>query len=145
MDPHNWQKTTNNSPTSFRSHLKSETHRKRNRVHVTTTSRDKDIIRTNIQENICIFNQIRHIQAIGNKLISLFTKPPTPVNIVDVVKTPLISEWYDSFFSNYKKMATFPKFSAPFLRYLLPPNKNTLRPRIYFRVRTTDIENQYHI
>ena len=42
-----------------------------NRVHIITACRDKYIIRTNIQENICVFNKIRHIQAVGNKLISL--------------------------------------------------------------------------
>ena len=49
-----------------------------NKVHVVTDCRDKNIIRTNLQENRCIFNQIIHIQEIGNKVISLPTKPPTP-------------------------------------------------------------------
>ena len=55
---------------------------------------DKDIIRTNIQENRCIFNQIIHIQAIGNKLTSLHTKPSTPDHIGDIVKSPLRYVWY---------------------------------------------------
>ena len=50
---------------------------KLDRVHVITTRIDKEIIRTSIQENRCIFNQIIHIQSIGNKLISITTKPPT--------------------------------------------------------------------
>ena len=36
-------------------------------------------------------------------------------------------------------------FGAPFLRYLLPPSTKILRPRIYFRVKTTDIENKYDL
>ena len=50
-----------------------------------------------------MFNKITHIQAIGNKLISLPKKPPTQDHIGDVVKVPLIYEWYDSIFSNYDK------------------------------------------
>ena len=38
---------------------------KYNIVNVITARRDKDIFRTNIQENICILNQIIHIQALG--------------------------------------------------------------------------------
>ena len=41
--------------------------RKCNMVHVITARRDKDIIRNNLQENICIFNQIRHIKSLRNK------------------------------------------------------------------------------
>ena len=36
-------------------------------------------------------------------------------------------------------------FSAPFLRSLLPPDKKILCPRIYFRVKTTYIYNQYDL
>ena len=42
-------------------------------------------------------------------------------------------------------MATSTTFSAPVLRSLLPPNRKILRPRIVFRVKTTDIDNQYDI
>ena len=110
-----------------------------NRVHIITSRRENDIIITNLQENICIFNQIRHIKAIGNKLISLPTKPPTPDNIGDVVNSPLISEWYNSIFSNYEKMAASTTFSAPLIGPFLSPNTKILRSRIYFRVKTTDI------
>ena len=48
------------------------------------------IIRTNHQENRYIFNQIKHIQDIGEKLISLPKKSLTPDYIEDVVKMPLI-------------------------------------------------------
>ena len=44
---------------------------KYNKVHVITACIDKNIFRTNIQENRSIFNQIIHIQAIENKLISI--------------------------------------------------------------------------
>ena len=42
-------------------------------------------------------------------------------------------------------MATSTTFSAPSLRSLLPPDTNILRPIIYFRVKTTDIGNQYDL
>ena len=63
-----------------------------NRVHVITFRRYKDIIRTNLQGNICTFNQIRHIHYIEEKLSSLRTKLPTPYHIGDVVKKFLRSE-----------------------------------------------------
>ena len=74
-----------------------------NKVHAITACRDKNIIRTHIQENICIFNQIRHIQDIGNKLISHPTKTLTPGHIGDVVKIPIRSERYDSIFQTMRK------------------------------------------
>ena len=92
-----------------------------------------------------MFNQIRHLKAICDKLISLSTKPPTPDHIVDVAKSPLISEWYDSIFSTHEKMATSTYFSAAFLCSLLPPDTKILISRIYFRVKTTDIDNQYDL
>ena len=42
-------------------------------------------------------------------------------------------------------MAKSTTVSAPFLRSLLPPNTKILRPRIYFRVKTTETDNQYDI
>ena len=74
-----------------------------NRVHVITFRRYKDIIRTNLQGNICTFNQIRHIHYIEEKLSSLRTKLPTPYHIGDVVKKFLRSEWYYSIFQSMRK------------------------------------------
>ena len=42
-------------------------------------------------------------------------------------------------------MPTSTTFSAPSLRSFLPPYTKILIPRIYFRVKTTHIDNQYHI
>ena len=42
-----------------------------NRVHVNTPHIYKNIFRTNLQKNRYIFNQIRHIQVIENKIISI--------------------------------------------------------------------------
>ena len=42
-------------------------------------------------------------------------------------------------------MATSTTFSAPFLRSLLPPDTKILRPRISYRVKTTDIDKQYEL
>ena len=76
--------------------------------------------------------------------MSLPKKPPTPDHIGDVFKIPLRSEWC-GFFSYDEKMSTSTTFSAPFLRSSLPPNTTILRPRIYFRLKTTDIDNQYDL
>ena len=79
------------------------------------------------------------------KIISLPTKPPAPDHIGYVFKSLLIYEWYESRFPNHEKMAIDTTFSAPFLRSLLPPNTKILRPRISFRVKTTDFGNQYDL
>ena len=68
---------------------------KYNRIQVIASCWDKNILRTNIQSNISVFNQIRNIQSIGNKISSISTKPLTPDNIGDLVKSPVRSEWYD--------------------------------------------------
>ena len=98
-----------------------------------------------MQENICIFNKIRHTQAIGNKIIILSEKIPTSYHIGDVVKSPLISECYESILSNHEKMAKSTTFSAPFLRSLLIPNTKIFIPIIFFRVKKTDIDNQHDL
>ena len=71
---------------------------KLNRINAITARREKNLVRTNIQENRSILNQIRHIYTIGNKLISITTKPPTPDHIGNVIKTPLRYDWYDLIF-----------------------------------------------
>ena len=43
-----------------------------------------------------------HIQSIGEKIIIIPTKPPTPDHIGDVVKSPLILEWYESIFKQWE-------------------------------------------
>ena len=63
--------------------------RKCNKFRVIPSCRDKNISITNIQENRSIFNQIRQIQEIGEKLISLPTKPSAPDHIGDVFNIPL--------------------------------------------------------
>ena len=99
-----------------------------NSIHVITSHRDKNIILTNIQENISRYYQIIHIQEIGNKLISLPQKTPKTDYIVDLVDSPLRSDWYDSIFANDDKMGKFTTFSAPFILSLslnITRNKNT--------------------
>ena len=70
-----------------------------NIIHFITSHRNKNIFRTNPQENISIFNKIIHVQEIGKKLISLPIKSPPPNQIGDVVKSTLWDEWYDSIFT----------------------------------------------
>ena len=62
-----------------------------------------------------------------------------------MVKTPIRYDWCYSIFSNYDQMEKSTTFSAPFLCSSLPPDTKILRPRISFRVNTTDIDNQYDI
>ena len=62
-----------------------------------------------------------------------------------MVKSPLIYAWRESIFSNDEKMAKPTTFSAPFLHYSLPPDTKIPRPRICFRLRTTDPDNQYEL
>ena len=119
--------------------------RKCNNVHVITSCRDKNTPRTNLQENRSIFNQIRHIQEIGETLISLPTKPSTPYHIGYVVNIPLRFDWYYSIFFNDEKMEKSTTSSAPFLLSSLSSDTKIIRPMIYFRVKITDIENQYDI
>ena len=116
-----------------------------NKSHVIAACRDKNIFRKDIQENRYRFNKIRHIQSIGNKLIGVPTKPLARDHIGGVVQSPLISEWIDSIFSNHKKMEKSTTFSAPFLCYLLQQDTKMIRPKKYFRVKTTDIDNKYEI
>ena len=108
-----------------------------NKIHVTTSLKDKSIFITNLQENISIFYQISNTQKIVNKLISLPTDPPTPDRIDDVVKSPLKSEWCDSIFENDEKMAKSTTSIALLKRSLLSPGTKILRPSISFRVKTT--------
>ena len=75
----------------------------------------------------------------GNKLISLPKKPPTPDHIGDVFKSPLRFYWYDSIFSNNDKTEKSNTFGAPFMSYSLPVDTKIIRPGIYFRVNTNGI------
>ena len=71
-------------------------------------------------------NQIIHMQYIGNKLINLPTQTPAPDHILDLVNIPLINDWYNSIFSNDKKMVKFITFSAPFfMPFVTTRYKNT--------------------
>ena len=36
-------------------------------------------------------------------------------------------------------------FSATFLHHSLPPDTKILQPRVFFRVKTTDIDNKYDL
>ena len=73
MDTHHWQKRNNISPKGLEYISIQKVTEKFNRVHAIIDRIDKDIIRTNLQENKCIFNKIRHIRVISNKIFSLYT------------------------------------------------------------------------
>ena len=101
-----------------------------NRINVIKAHRDKNILRTNLQGKISLFNEIKLILAIRTKLISLPPNPTTLYHMDDAVKSTLISKLYDSI-----------TCSAQFLHSSLLPGKN-LCHRIYFRVNTKNIDNQ---
>ena len=79
------------------------------------------------------YNQIRCTQEIGNKIIILPTKPHTPDHIVDLVKSTLRYDWYDSIFQITRKWHN-PKNSMHHF-YVIITTKKKLRPRIYFKVK----------
>ena len=99
--------TGRNQPTTFQQVLEAISGQqltgKFNRIYAITSHRDKYIIGTNLQENKYIFNKIRHIQAIGNKLISLSKKYPTPDHIMGIFKSSIKYERHDSIFQNTRK------------------------------------------
>ena len=96
-------------------------------------------------KNKSISNQIRHIKEICNILLRIPKKPTTPYHINDVLKIPLRSKWYESILEYYNKMTRSTTFSAPFLRYSFPTETKILRPRISFRFKSTDSDNQYDL
>ena len=145
MDPQYWKKTTNSSNTSHKYISNQKLTVKFNRIQVITYRRDNQNLRTNLQENRFIFNQIRQIKAISGKLTSLTTKPPTPDHIDDLVKSPLKAELCDSIFTNYEERERYTTSSAPFIRSLISPETKILPPRISFRVKTTNIDNKYDL
>ena len=114
-------------------------------INVIIACRDNNILQKTIQEKRSIFNQIRHIQAIWNKLINLPGKTPTPDHIGDIVKSPIGYNWYDSIFANNEKMLKSNTFSAPFIRSSLPPDTKIIHLRISFRMEKTGIDNQYEL
>ena len=83
------------------------------------------------QEKRSIFNKIRHIKAIVDKLISITKNNPTTYHIGDVFKISLHTEWYDSIFSNDEKMAKLTKLSATFACSLLQPEKKNYVQEYY--------------
>ena len=98
-------KKNKNSPTSLVAISSQKLTGKCNKVHEVTACRNKEIIRKfNIQEDRCIFNQIRHRKENGNKLTILPTKPPTQYHIGDIINRSLRYEWYESCFSNDEKI-----------------------------------------
>ena len=145
MDTQHWQKIINNIPNSYGRYIMSRTHSKCNRVHIITARRDKKIVRKIFKKKNLYSIKSTHIQTIGNKIIILPTTLPTPYHIGDVVNSPLIYECLDSIFSYYDNMEKSTTFSALFILSSLPPDTKILHPRISFRVKTTDIDNQYGI
>ena len=103
---------------------------KLNSIHITIYRVYVHIFRKHIQDNRYIFNQIRHVQSIGNKLIGIPTKYTTSENIGDVfsshltsdlyyslfVKIPFRYDWCDSIFADNDKMVKSTTLSAPFIR-----------------------------
>ena len=145
MYPYHWNKITSNSATSSVMYIETKIHSELKQVSRHYSLQRQTYCQNKYSWKKSIFNKIRHIQSIRGKLIILPTKPPTPDHIGYLVKSPLRGECYYSIFSNYEKMEESITFSAPFLRSSLPQDTKLLHPRIYFRVKKTDIDNQYDI
>ena len=96
------KKRTNYSSTVSGRYINSAAHREMQQGPRYYSPQRQENSQKNIQENRSIFNQIRHIQAIGSKLITITRIPPTLDHIGDLVKIPFISNWYDSISSNYE-------------------------------------------
>ena len=145
MNYNSWNKIANNSTTSHQRCLKSTDNRYPQNDPRHHSTQIQEYLKKNLQGNRSIFNQIIHIKETGNKLIRHPQNTPTPDHIVDVVNSPLWDEWHDSIFANEYKMGNPTIFSAPCERSSLPPRTKILHPRISFRVKTTDIDNNFVI
>ena len=66
-------------------------------------------------------------------------------HIGDLVKSYPIYDFPYSIFSNEDKMGKSATISASFICYLLTPGTKILGPRIYFKVNSTDTDNQYDL
>ena len=108
MDPRHWHKITNNGPTIPVSYIKSTTKSKIQQGSRHYRPQRQEHCQNKYSIKIPIVNEIRYIQAIGNKLISIIIKTPRPNHIVNVVKIPIRYYWYDSIFSNYDKWQNLP-------------------------------------
>ena len=121
MYPQHWNKINNNSTTIHGSYIRSTAHKKIQQDSSHNIPQRQEYFKGNNQEKRSIFNQIRHIKKIFNKIISLPTKSRTPYNIGDVVKSPITADCYDSIFVNDEKMERSSTLSAPFLCSLIEP------------------------
>jgi len=104
--------------------------------------------RTSLSGNRAIFNQIRLITepratldsaspsivvCVGLKVVSSPIQPDTPAPFGATYSSPFASDWHDALFQNYNKMLATGTFSAPILRFSVPPQKTVLRPRVVCR------------
>ena len=116
---------------------------KYNSIHVITACRGKNILRTNIEYNISIFNKIIHIQSIWNKLVSLNTKPSKSDNIGNVVQSAIRAEWCGLISANYEKNDKIHHIQCTISMLYTNTIQKIPRPSLYFRVKTNDVENKY--
>ena len=139
MDPQHWYKRSTTVEQVLEYISSQKLKGKCNKVHFITDCIDKDIIRTNIQENRCILNQIRKIQDIGNKLNIHPTKPSTPYHIGYIVKRPLRSEWYGSMFQTTKNGNIHNILCTIFTFLIDTRQKDTQTQNMYY------IRNNWHL
>ena len=86
MDTKHWNKITNNSPTSHGSYIKSKPTGKCNNITSSHPTEKRTSWKKSPRKKY-IFNKLRHIQEIGNKLIIIPTRHTTPDHIGDVVNS----------------------------------------------------------
>jgi len=122
----------------------------------------KPTTKTTIEEHRAIFNQI-HLTSmiksqpndntstnyivlpIAKTVVSSPTRPPTPNHVGELSRQPLFAEWKSALFKNYDKMLHSGTWSAPILRSSIPPEKTVLPARVTFKVKDTNVENNYEL
>jgi hypothetical protein len=117
--------------------------------------------RSSLAETRAMFNQIRltynreptsHdtsplpiIVPVGMRVLSLPSRPTAPSHFGQLSTDPFRNEWLEALFDNYDKMARTGTWSAPILHSDLPITQQILRPRVSFRVKDTDIADNYEL
>jgi hypothetical protein len=78
-------------------------------------------------------------------IVSTPVKPDTPAHIGQLSNNPFYAEWKAALFKNYAKMLQSGTWSAPILRTQVPTSKTILPARVTFKVKNTDVDNNYEL
>ena len=73
------------------------------KFYIIASCRDKCMLKMNLQENRPIFDQIKHIQPIGKKLVCLPKKHQHHITLVDLLKFPLDNNGMNQYFKSMRR------------------------------------------